>query len=502
MAVPSNRVPVRVARGLKAALDANLVNLLEGEIVYAKDEDQLYVVEGGVLVAMGADLATSVLGDLSDVSAVAATDGQILTWNNTAGEWEAADAPAVGLTIQERAGVGGAITNPATSITTLSFNPNNGFSVTDLGAGEALVELGSSFAPWHVAGQDSLTPTGEEPLEVIAGTGIVITTNNASTPKSITFTSTGGGVSTLDGLTDVNVSNAVTGDLISATQVVPTESVILNFDVTTSANDGLGGSLTELAAVGVALDAAVKKFGASSARFDDGATTTGARIELDNNAAFDLSGDFTIETWVRLTNANGTNPYSLVVKRVSNFNQHAYSWFYNPIGAGNSGKMQFTVGSGTNGTSYYSDAINIPADSWVHLAVTNVSGDLTFYYNGVASGTAVAAGNNATTNSQLFVGNLSAGSTLTEATFYMDQVALTKSAKYTTNFTPAQLLGGQTIWNAVSPSYTGRGDGGDFETGLIDSAFTSNIYGGGDFQTGTADNPAEFDGVADGGIFA
>lgn len=94
MAVPANRVPVRVARGLKSALTANLADLYEGEVLYAKDEDQLYVVEGGVLVAMGADLSTSSIDALSDVdtTTLAPTDGQVLTWDNTAGQWEPADA--------------------------------------------------------------------------------------------------------------------------------------------------------------------------------------------------------------------------------------------------------------------------------------------------------------------------------------------------------------------------------------------------------------------------
>jgi hypothetical protein len=93
VAVPSNRVPVRVARGLKSALTANVADLLEGEVVYAKDEDRLYVIEGGVLVAMGADLGASSLGDLSDVDTTTAApaDKQALIWNNANSEWEPGD---------------------------------------------------------------------------------------------------------------------------------------------------------------------------------------------------------------------------------------------------------------------------------------------------------------------------------------------------------------------------------------------------------------------------
>lgn len=53
MPTPTNRVPVRIARGNKAALEAAIADLREGEIVFAKDEDTLFVVEDGGLTAAG-----------------------------------------------------------------------------------------------------------------------------------------------------------------------------------------------------------------------------------------------------------------------------------------------------------------------------------------------------------------------------------------------------------------------------------------------------------------
>ena len=51
MPTPSNRTPIRVGRGTKSALTSSLSDLKEGEIVYATDENQLYVIEGGALTA-------------------------------------------------------------------------------------------------------------------------------------------------------------------------------------------------------------------------------------------------------------------------------------------------------------------------------------------------------------------------------------------------------------------------------------------------------------------
>lgn len=91
MATPSNRVPVRVARGTKANLDAAMAlgDLKEGEIVYATDEDGLYVVESGALV--GAATAGAVtIDDLTDVdtSTVSPTGGDVLVWSDADSEWQ------------------------------------------------------------------------------------------------------------------------------------------------------------------------------------------------------------------------------------------------------------------------------------------------------------------------------------------------------------------------------------------------------------------------------
>jgi hypothetical protein len=55
MTTPAPRTPVRPGRGTKANLNTALAagDIKEGEIVYAKDEDKLYVVESGAFVAIG-----------------------------------------------------------------------------------------------------------------------------------------------------------------------------------------------------------------------------------------------------------------------------------------------------------------------------------------------------------------------------------------------------------------------------------------------------------------
>ena len=51
MPTPSSRTPVRIARGTYSNLNSSVADLQEGEIVYATDQDKLYVKESGSLVS-------------------------------------------------------------------------------------------------------------------------------------------------------------------------------------------------------------------------------------------------------------------------------------------------------------------------------------------------------------------------------------------------------------------------------------------------------------------
>ena len=50
MPTPTNRTPLRVARGTYSNLNSSIADIQEGEICYATDQDRLYVKEGSALV--------------------------------------------------------------------------------------------------------------------------------------------------------------------------------------------------------------------------------------------------------------------------------------------------------------------------------------------------------------------------------------------------------------------------------------------------------------------
>ena len=121
------------------------------------------------------------------------SNGQVLTTDgNGSLSFSTVSGGSGSLTVSEISG--STTSNEVTSVTALRFDNTTGFNVTDLGSGEVEISLGSSFKTLQVSGQSDLVAVGEDTLELVAGTGISITTNTSSTPKALTITATGSSV--------------------------------------------------------------------------------------------------------------------------------------------------------------------------------------------------------------------------------------------------------------------------------------------------------------------
>lgn len=235
MAVPSNRVPVRVARGLKSALVSNLGDLLEGELLYAKDEDKLYMVEGGALVAMGADLAASSIGDLSDVTLTSAAVGEVLRYNGS--QWvdaqldysDLSGAPA--LATVATSGSYTDLSNQPTLGTAAAANTGDFATAAQGATADSAVQPTDSIDVLADVDTTTAAPTNGQVLEwngvnwvpatiaaggvtsIIAGTGISV--DQATGDVTITATGGGGGGSGAGiYLTETQTASGGTADFV------------------------------------------------------------------------------------------------------------------------------------------------------------------------------------------------------------------------------------------------------------------------------------------------
>jgi len=101
--------------------------------------------------------------------------------------------------------------------------------------------------------------------------------------------------------------------------------------------------------------------------------------------------------------------------------------------------------SGNNGIRYYTNSVDritglaLSASTWYHIAVCRSSGSTRMFVNGVQSGATYTDSNNYGASAPLGLGTYwAAGSPFTTSTLngYIDDLRITKAARYTANFTP------------------------------------------------------------------
>lgn len=99
-------------------------------------------------------------------------------------------------------------------------------------------------------------------------------------------------------------------------------------------------------------------------------------VEVPHNNSLNLSTSFTFEAWVNYSGVNVT---------IIDKGNYDFLWELNANGNGN--KLGYYERN--TGWKYSNDAV--PENTWTHVALTLQNGTLTFYINGVASGTAAVA---------------------------------------------------------------------------------------------------------------
>jgi len=122
------------------------------------------------------------LGNVGNVVITGGSANYILKTDGTGNlSWT---APASTLTVYESNANAGNISNTTANVSGLLFDKDSGFSVSNVGSGNVLISLGSTFKTWVVTGQPNLVAQAEDTVQFIAGNNLVITTSNTPNPPS------------------------------------------------------------------------------------------------------------------------------------------------------------------------------------------------------------------------------------------------------------------------------------------------------------------------------
>ena len=164
------------------------------------------------------------------------------------------------------------------------------------------------------------------------------------------------------------------------------------------------------------VDTAQFKFGTASALFDG----TGDYLNVATGAPFRYPGDFTIEFWVR---PNTTSMAILYEGRVNGSTSTGFTIFKTPT----------SLAFHTNGTNQITYASSIGTGAWRYIAVCRSGTSIRMFLDGTQVGSTYSSSANFSDGICYLGIDVVLGSNLNG---WMDEVRITKAARYVANFTP------------------------------------------------------------------
>jgi hypothetical protein len=264
---------------------------------------------------------------------------------------------------------------------------------------------------------------------------------------------------------------------------------------TTFTDSSLNG-LTVTAVGNTQISTTQSKYGGASGYFDG----SGDYLSSTSNACSFGTGDFTVEFWFRA--AAISTAYQHVVGDLSNSTTMGFG-FYNRIYA-------TTISVGYTGTTFLS------ANQWYHYACVRQSGIMKLYLNGVVDATFSVSTN--LSNTAFTVGMQ--GGTFHPFSGYIDDLRISRFARYVSNFTPPTTALPTTASSTAADPYYGytslllHMDGSSGLTNFVDSgpnaltvtaagnaqvSTTQSKYGG---ASGSFDGTGDYLAVASNAAFA
>jgi hypothetical protein len=173
---------------------------------------------------------------------------------------------------------------------------------------------------------------------------------------------------------------------------------------------------------------AQSKFGGASALFDG----NGDYLIIENssnNLSIDGDPDFTTEAWVRFSSTGRIHTIFSKLPSSGNLSESILRTTTTNL---------FIFIAFNNGSNIISltSTTSIVANTWYHVAIVNNSGQWTLYVNGVSEATNTMSATPIGNNSNLLIGR-SAESTTRDLSGYIDELRISNTARYTSNFTPS-----------------------------------------------------------------
>jgi len=310
MPTPATRTPVRIARGTYSNLNGSILDLQEGEICYATDQNKLYTIEGGVLTEQPylANTGGTILN--ADINASAAIVDTKLATIATAGKVSNSATTAASANTASAIVARDASGNFTAGTITGSFNGTTFVGTTSLAlnrssANQGLTGISSVALPGATSGTVTVQPAaiaGTTTITLPATTGTVITTGDSGTVTSTML---------LDGTilnADINASAAIAGSKIVAATTGVVGAVQLS-DSTSTTSSVLAATPTAVkAAYDLAAAALPKSGGTVTGNLEIG-TAGSLTFEGATADAFELSlaiVDPTADRTITLPDATGT----------------------------------------------------------------------------------------------------------------------------------------------------------------------------------------------------
>jgi len=197
----------------------------------------------------------------------------------------------------------------------------------------------------------------------------------------------------------------------------PDVKLLLGFDINFA--DSSPNPKTVTAVGHAATTDAQKKYGAKSCVLDG----TGDYLTVPAANFFDGAGDFTFECWVRQSAYAAGGTVDMIARCLSGSN----GFNFEVDSTGKLGLWLFQT------STYNLSTDTIGLNTWAHVALTRASGVYRTFINGVLQATRTSAATIA--NATLYLGK-DASVTTRDFAGYIDEVRITRVARYTANFTP------------------------------------------------------------------